>query len=251
MTRWYRALELLVENQSYTTAIDVWASAVSLRRLGVRPSSPAATTCTRHATYRHPPPPPPPPTTPTLTTTLTPTQLRLIIDVLGTPTERTSHASPTSRPAVPAHAARATAPAAPTRRRRPSTYSTRCSSSTPRSAARWSTRSTRSTWRPTLTLTLTLTFTLTLTHWSTWRCRTAAAVPPGAAPPGSTVASTQVFVPRVICACSMITTCPMEHGPKQHTERESLLSHSLGTQTHRPSCPHGTERRRESLSIVL
>lgn len=60
-TRWYRAPELLVENQTYTAAIDVWAVgcifAEMLLRKALFPGR----------DYLH--------------------QLRLIIDVLGTPTE--------------------------------------------------------------------------------------------------------------------------------------------------------------------
>ena len=61
VTRWYRAPELLVENQSYTTAIDVWAvGCIFAEMLGRKALFPGRD-------YLH--------------------QLRLIIDVLGTPTE--------------------------------------------------------------------------------------------------------------------------------------------------------------------
>jgi len=61
VTRWYRAPELLVENPSYTTAIDVWATGcIFAEMLGRKALFPGRD-------YLH--------------------QLRLIIDVLGTPTE--------------------------------------------------------------------------------------------------------------------------------------------------------------------
>ena len=61
VTRWYRAPELLVENQSYTTAIDVWAvGCIFAEMLGRKALFPGRD-------YLH--------------------QLRLIIDVLGTPSE--------------------------------------------------------------------------------------------------------------------------------------------------------------------
>ena len=61
VTRWYRAPELLVENQSYTTAIDVWAvGCIFAEMLGRKALLPGRD-------YLH--------------------QLRLIIDVLGTPSE--------------------------------------------------------------------------------------------------------------------------------------------------------------------
>jgi serine/threonine protein kinase len=61
VTRWYRAPELLVENQTYTTAIDVWAvGCIFAEMLGRKALFPGRD-------YLH--------------------QLRLIIDVLGTPTE--------------------------------------------------------------------------------------------------------------------------------------------------------------------
>jgi serine/threonine protein kinase len=61
VTRWYRAPELLVENQTYTTAIDVWAvGCIFAEMLGRKALFPGRD-------YLH--------------------QLRLIIDTLGTPTE--------------------------------------------------------------------------------------------------------------------------------------------------------------------
>jgi len=61
VTRWYRAPELLVENQTYTTAIDVWAvGCIFAEMLGRKALFPGRD-------YLH--------------------QLRLIIDVLGTPSE--------------------------------------------------------------------------------------------------------------------------------------------------------------------
>jgi serine/threonine protein kinase len=61
VTRWYRAPELLVENQSYTTAIDVWAvGCIFAEMLGRKALFPGRD-------YLH--------------------QLRLIIDHLGTPSE--------------------------------------------------------------------------------------------------------------------------------------------------------------------
>lgn len=61
VTRWYRAPELLVENQTYSTAIDVWAcGCIFAEMLGRKALFPGRD-------YLH--------------------QLRLIIDVLGTPTE--------------------------------------------------------------------------------------------------------------------------------------------------------------------
>ena len=61
VTRWYRAPELLVENQSYTTAIDVWAvGCIFAEMLGRKALFPGRD-------YLH--------------------QLRLIIEVLGTPSE--------------------------------------------------------------------------------------------------------------------------------------------------------------------
>jgi len=61
VTRWYRAPELLVENQDYTTAIDVWAvGCIFAEMIGRKALFPGRD-------YLH--------------------QLRLIIDVLGTPSE--------------------------------------------------------------------------------------------------------------------------------------------------------------------
>ena len=61
VTRWYRAPELLVENQDYTTAIDVWAvGCIFAEMLGRKALFPGRD-------YLH--------------------QLRLIIDVLGTPSD--------------------------------------------------------------------------------------------------------------------------------------------------------------------
>ena len=61
VTRWYRAPELLVENQSYTTAIDVWAvGCIFAEMLGRKALLPGRD-------YLH--------------------QLRLIIEILGTPSE--------------------------------------------------------------------------------------------------------------------------------------------------------------------
>lgn len=61
VTRWYRAPELLVENQVYTTAIDVWAAGcIFAEMIGRKAIFPGRD-------YLH--------------------QLRLIIDVLGTPSE--------------------------------------------------------------------------------------------------------------------------------------------------------------------
>jgi len=61
VTRWYRAPELLVENQSYTTAIDVWAvGCIFAEMIGRKALFPGRD-------YLN--------------------QLRLIIDVLGTPSE--------------------------------------------------------------------------------------------------------------------------------------------------------------------
>jgi len=61
VTRWYRAPELLVENQDYTTAIDVWSvGCIFAEMIGRKALFPGRD-------YLH--------------------QLRLIIDALGTPTE--------------------------------------------------------------------------------------------------------------------------------------------------------------------
>lgn len=61
VTRWYRAPELLVENQSYTTAIDVWAvGCIFAEMIGRKALFPGRD-------YLN--------------------QLRLIIDILGTPSE--------------------------------------------------------------------------------------------------------------------------------------------------------------------
>ena len=61
VTRWYRAPELLVENQVYSTSIDVWAvGCIFAEMLGRKALFPGRD-------YLH--------------------QLRLIIDVLGTPSE--------------------------------------------------------------------------------------------------------------------------------------------------------------------
>ena len=61
VTRWYRAPELLVESQNYTTAIDVWAvGCIFAEMIGRKALFPGRD-------YLH--------------------QLRLIIDVVGTPSE--------------------------------------------------------------------------------------------------------------------------------------------------------------------
>jgi mitogen-activated protein kinase 1/3 len=61
VTRWYRAPELLVENQDYTGAIDIWACGCILAEMIAREA------LFKGRDYLH--------------------QLRLIIDVLGTPSE--------------------------------------------------------------------------------------------------------------------------------------------------------------------